>query len=327
MTLHKTMTRRQWLAMAAAAGGASPLGAWAQADYPNRPIRIIVPFPAGGAGDTGVRMVAKALGDALGQPLVIDNKPGGDGVIAGLELIRSAPDGYTILFGTATPLLYTPIVQASKPPYDPIRDFAPVSMFSSFTYFMHVHESVPVRTLQEFIAHVRKNPGTIAYGTGDATSVVTMAQVQMAAQLNMTHIPYKGGAPAFNDFAAGRIQVMVGPIDLDARMQGKSRPLAVLQAKRSPVRPDVPSFPEIGFPQVNLVAWTGYFAPARTPVPLLDRLSSEMVKVFARPELRETFLRLGFTLEGSTPDALGALVRTQLPVWKEAIQFAKIPLE
>lgn len=322
-----SIQRRRLLTLVAAMGGAYAFKAVAQTNFPNRPIKIIVPFPAGGAGDTAVRMVTKSLADSMGQQIVVDNKPGGDGVIAAMELLRSAPDGYTLMFGTATPLIYTPLIRASKPPYDPLADFSPVSMFSSFTYFLHVHKSVPAKNIQEFMAYVRSNPGKVAYGTGDSTSIVTMAQMQLHAQLDMTHIPYKGGAQAFADFAAGRIQAMVGPLDLDDKMQGKSHPLAVLQAKRSPLRPDTPTLAEIGFPKVNILAWTGFFAPAKTPQPILEQLSSEMVKVFKRPDLQDTFLKMGSNLEGSTPAALGAILKSQLPVWKEAIQFAKIPVE
>ena len=322
-----TLNRRQMMAVLAAATGGYSLVAGAQTTFPSKPVRIIVPFPAGGAGDTAVRLISKPLSDALGQQVVVDNKPGGDGVIAALELLRSTPDGHTLMFGTATPLIYTPLTKVSKPPYDPLADFAPVSTFSSFTYFMHVHESVPARTLEEFIDYVRKNPGKVAYGTGDSTSIVTMAQIQMHTKLDMIHVPYKGGAQAFTDFAGGRIQVTVGPLDLDGRMQGKSRPLAVLQTRRSALRPDVTSFPELGYPQVNLLAWTGYFAHGKTPQPLVDKLSTALVKVFALPELRETFQKLGSNLEGSTPDVLANILKTQMPAWKEAIQFAKIPVE
>lgn len=325
--VHRVSRRRAltWLAASGAAGAAWPLRA--QGAWPVKPVRIIVPFPAGGAGDTAVRLISKPLSDALGQPVVIDNKPGGDGVIAGQELVRAAPDGYSIMFGTATPLIYAPIVHASKPPYDPLNDFAAVSTFSSFTYFIHVHESVGVKSIQEFIAYVKANPGKVSYATGDSTSVVTMAQVCMHAGLDMLHVPYRGGAPAFNDFAAGRVQAMVGPLDLDARMQGKSRPLVVLQARRSPLRPELPTFAEIGLPKVNLLAWTGFFAPGKTPRPILEQLSAEMVKVFRQPQLVETFAKLGSNLEGSTPEVMGGILRGQIPLWREAIQFAKIPIE
>jgi tripartite-type tricarboxylate transporter receptor subunit TctC len=322
-----TLNRRQLMAALAALTGAYALDAGAQTAFPSKPIRIILPFPPGGGGDTAVRMVSKGLSDAFGQQVIVDNKPGGDGVIAGQELLRAAPDGHTLMFGTATPLIYTPLVKASKPPYDPIADFAPVSTFSSFTYYMHVHESVPAKNLQEFIDYVRKNPGKVAYGTGDATSIVTMAQIQMHAKLDMTHVPYKGGGQAFTDFAAGRIQVLVGLIDMDDKMQGKSRPLAVLQAKRSNLRPEVQSFPELGYPQVNLLAWTAFFAPGKTPQPIVDKLSATLVKVFGQQELRNAFLKFGNNLEGSSPEVLGNILKTQIPAWKEAIQFAKIPVE
>jgi len=320
-------SRRTCLTVLAGLGALSSGASGAQDAFPNRPIRILLPFPPGGAGDTAVRMVTRQLAEALGQNVVIDNKPGGDGVIAAQSLLLAPPDGYTLMFGSASPLIYVPLVHADKPPYDPMRDFAPVSTFSSFTYYMHVHESVPARSIREFMDYVKANPGKVAYGTGDSTSVVTMAQVRLHGKLDMTHIPYKGGGPAFIDFAAGRIQVMVGPLDLDARMQGKSRPLVVLQDKRSPLRPDVPTFAEIGLPEVNLMAWTGFFAPARTPRPILDRLSADMIKTFSRPELVSAFAKLGSNLQGSSPEVLATILRTQTPVWREAIQFAKIKPE
>jgi tripartite-type tricarboxylate transporter receptor subunit TctC len=322
-----TLNRRQLMATLAALTGGYTLNAHSQASFPSKPIKIILPFPPGGGGDTAVRMVSKALSDAFGQQVIVDNKPGGDGVIAGQELLRSPPDGHTLMFGTATPLIYTPLVKASKPPYDPLVDFAPVSTFSGFTYYMHVHESVPAKSLQEFIDYVRKNPGKVAYGTGDATSIVTMAQIQLHTKLDMTHVPYKGGGQALIDFAAGRIQVLVGLLDMDVRMQGKSRPLAVLQAKRSAQRPEVQSFPELGYPQVNLLAWTAFFAPGKTPQPIVDKLSATLVKVFSQPDLREAFAKFGNNLEGSSPEFLGNLLKNQIPAWKEAIQFAKIPVE
>lgn len=326
--MNRTHTSRRTCLAALAGLSALASGAsWAQETFPSRPIKIILPFPPGGAGDTAVRLVARQLAEAFGQNVVIDNKPGGDGVIAAQSLLLAPPDGYTLMFGSASPLIYVPLVHAEKPPYDPMRDFAAVSTFSSFTYYMHVHESVPARSIREFMDYVKANPGKVAYGTGDSTSVVTMAQVRLHARLDMTHIPYKGGGPAFIDFAAGRIQVMVGPLDLDARMQGKSRPLVVLQDKRSPLRPEVPTFAEIGLPEVNLMAWTGFFAPGRTPRPILDRLSADMVKAFSRPELVSAFAKLGSNLQGSTPEALASILRTQTPVWREAIQFAKIKPE
>jgi tripartite-type tricarboxylate transporter receptor subunit TctC len=320
--------RRSFLTALAASAAAVATGtARAQSTFPNKPVRLIVPVPPGGAADNALRLVAKPLSEAFGQNFLIDNKPGGEGVIAARELIRSAPDGHSLMFGAATQMIYTPLVRASNPPYDPLADFVPVSLFSSFTYFVHVHESVPVKTMQEFVAFVKANPGKVAYGTGDATSIMAMAQFQMHSGAQMVHIPYKGGGDAFADFVTGRIQVMIGPIDLDTRMQGKSRPVVVLQAKRSPLRPDIPTFSEVGLPQVNLMAWTGIFAPAKTPVAVVERVSQEMIKVFRRPELIEAFARLGMNLEGSAPEALGAIVRSQLPIWKELIQFAKVKVE
>ncbi len=321
------ISRRTLLQAGAAWGSAQYLSANAQATFPSKTIRIVVPFPAGGAADSSVRMIAKPLSEALGQSVIVDNKPGGDGTIASHELMRAAPDGHTIMFGTASAMIYVPLIHVTKPPYDPIADFSPVSHFSSFTYFLFVHESIPVKTMQEFVAYTKANPGKVSYGTGDSTSIIAMAQLEMATKLDMVHVPYRGGAPAVADLSAGRIQLMLGAVDLEAKLQGKVRPLAVLLPKRSSLKPDVPTFAEAGLPQVNLLPWSGFFAPAKTPGPILERLSSDLIKIFQRPELQDFFARNGSILEGSSPAALGELLKTQLVLWRDMIKFAKIPTD
>lgn len=320
-------TRRTWLGLASTLALGAPRLGQAQNDYPNRPVRILIPFPPGGGGDVSVRMIAKPLSDALGVPVLVDNKPGGDGTIAASDLMRSPPDGYSLLFGTPTSLLYAPLINASKPPYDPLKDFEAVSAFTSFTYFMFVNDSVPVDTIEGFIEYVRKNPGKVAYGTGDSTSTIAMAQFQMYGKLDMTHVPYKGSGQAVVDFAGGRLQVIVGSLDLVGTLQGKARPLVVLLPRRSALRPQIPTFGEVGLPQVNLLPWTGFFAPARTPRPILDKLSTEMTRTFKRPDLQEFFTNRGSILQGSSPEDLKQLVASQLPAWREAIRFAKIPTQ
>ena len=321
------LRRRAWIGLSAGWALGLPRTGAAQSEFPSRAIRILVPFPAGGGGDVSVRMVTKPLSEALGVPIVVDNKPGGDGTIAAGDLLRSAPDGHTLLFGTPTSMLYAPLINASKPPYDPLKDFEAVSNFTSFTYFMFVNDTVPVDTIEGFIDYVRKHPGKVAYGTGDSTSMIGMAQFQMFGKLDMTHVPYKGGAQAVVDFAGGRLQVILGSLDLVSQLQGKARPLVVLLPRRSVLRPQIPTFGEIGLSQVNLLPWTGFFAPARTPRPILEKLSTEMTKVFKRADLQEFFTSRGSILQGSPPEDLKQLVASQLPAWREAIRFAKIPTQ
>ena len=242
---HTHSSRRQFLGLLGAglAGSALVLpGAASAADtLGSRPVRIIVPFPAGGGGDTLTRMVGDALSQQLKLPVVVENKPGGDGVIAVQELLRAAPDGHTIMFGTPSALLYTPQLTPKRPPYDPLKDLAPITHFSSFTYYVYVSDALPVKTMGELVDYVRKHPGKVAYGTGDSTQLVAMAQLCDQAKLDMIHVHYKGTSQAFTDFMGGRIQVMVGGFDLEEQSKGKALPLATLLPERSPLKPNVPT--------------------------------------------------------------------------------------
>ena len=323
---HSRSTRRTLLLGATAAGALLATGARAQAAFPSRTIRILVPFPAGGAGDVAVRLVAKPLSAALGQPVVVENKPGGDGVIAVQELLRSAPDGHTLMFGTPSALLYVPLTN-SKPPYDSLKDLDPVSHFSSFTYFIYVSDELPIRSLEELIAFARANPGKLAYGTGDSTQIVAMAQICQQANLDMVHVPYKGTSQVVTDFVGGRLQLMVSSVEAIEQTRGKARPLAVLLPRRSTLKPEVPTFAEAGLRSVTLRPWTAFFAPGGTPRPVLDKLSATMATVFRQPDLVEFFGVRGSVLESSSPDALRALLVEQMPIWRDAIRFAKIPIQ
>lgn len=319
-------TRRDVLAWGALALAASPRGAYAQQDFPSKPIRMILPFPPGGGADGSTRLVAEHLSKALGQMVIVDNKPGGEGMLAVNELRNSAADGHTILFGSPTALLYVPLTRV-KPPFDPLKDLAAVSHFTSFTYFLYANDSVPVTTLAELIGYVRKNPGRVAYGAGDATSHMAMAQIAMQGDLDLLHVPYKGVTQAFQDFAGGRVQLMIGTIDIQEQSRGKAKALAVLLPQRSPLLPEVPTFAEAGLPNLKLRPWTGWFAPAATPRPVLDKLAATMAKVFKDPKLQEMFAARGSLLEASTPEAMRAILVEQMPIWRETIRFAKVPIQ
>ena len=321
-------SRRQILELGTAGlAMAAPLGLRAQPVFPSKLIRILVPFPAGGAGDQIVRLVAKPLGAALGVAVVVDNKPGADGAIAVSELMRSTPDGHTIMFGSPTALLFVPLTHLTKPPYDTLRDFEPISHFTSYSYFLFVNDELQVKTMEEFLAHVRKNPGKVAYGSGDSTQIVAMAQLCSQAKLDMIHVPYKGTSQVVTDFIGGRIQAVIGSVEIAELTKGKGKPLAVLLPKRSPLRPEVPTFTEAGLRTVTLRPWTGFFAPANTPKGVVDRLSKEMTTVFRQPDLQEYFSSRGGFLESSSPEVMRDILIEQIPVWRDAIKFAKLPTE
>ena len=297
-------------------------GTAAQAQpYPNRPIRMIVPFPAGGAADLAARTVMQALSQGLGQQVVIDNRGGADGAIAGNAVISSQPDGYTLLFATTTGLNAAPTLR-KLPPYDPITAFTPISLVGKFGFFLFVHESLPAKNVAEFLAHVRANPGKVNYASGNGTSILTTAQMAAAEKLDMAHIPYKGDAPATADLIAGRVQVMIGTPGsaLPQVASGRLRVLATLLPNRSPLAPDAPTVTEAGLKGMTIDPWAGLFGPAGMPKDVVDRIAREMKVVAARPDVREALDRIAFQLQASTPEELGAFMKSQLEVWRKGVQ-------
>ena len=301
------------LALACGGLGAQP--------YPNRPIRMVVPFPAGGAADLAARTVTQALSQVLGQTVVIDNRGGADGAIAGDVVVRAAPDGYTILFATTTGLNAAPTMR-KQPPYDPIKDFTPVSLVGKFGFFLFVHESVPARTVPEFLAYVRANPGKLNYGTGNGTSILTTAQLALAERLDMLHVPYKGDAPATADLIAGRVQMMIGTPGsaLPQVKEGRLRVLATLLPNRSPLIPDTPTATEAGLGKLTITPWAGLFGPPKLPAEVVERLAAAMKTVAARSEVREALDRIAFQLQSSTPAELADLLKAQLEIWRKTVQ-------
>ncbi len=289
--------------------------------YPNKPIRLIVPFPAGGAADLSARTVTQALSQVLGQAVVIDNRGGADGAIAGDAVSRAAPDGYTILFATTTGLNAAPTMR-KQPPYDPVTAFTPISLVGKFGFFLFVHESLPAKTVAEFLAHVRANPGKLNYGTGNGTSILTTAQLALAERLDMLHVPYKGDAPATADLIAGRVQIMIGTPGsaMPQVKEGRLRALATLLPNRSPLVPDTPTAFEAGLRGLTITPWAGLFGPPKLPQEVVDRLAAAMKTVAARADVREQLDRIAFQLQSSTPEEMGVLLKDQLEVWRKIVQ-------
>ena len=302
---------------------------WAAAQaWPSKPIRLVVPFPAGSATDTIARSFGGVIAQSLGQAVVVENKAGADGAIAGLEVVRAAPDGYTIMLGTNSPLAAAPALK-KNPPYDPTVDFSPIVDIGRYTFFLVVHPSVPANTLAEFIAHAKANPNKLSYGTGNTTGIVSVAQFASLAGIEMTHVPYKGEPQALTDLLAGRTQAMVvsGGTSLPHIRDGKLRALAVTLPNRSAALPQVPTFAEAGVPRFSITSWAAVVGPARMPPELVDRWNKEFMAAMAKPEVVSAMERQAFQLVGSTPAKLGAFMKDQLESYRSTLKAAGVEPE
>jgi tripartite-type tricarboxylate transporter receptor subunit TctC len=307
--------RRQARLVAALALAAFCAGAGAQ--YPNKPIRLVVPFPAGGAAELGARIFAQPLGQALGQPVIVEAKPGGDGVIAADAVMRSAPDGYTLLYATNTAFNWVPATR-KQPPYDPVADFTPVSLVGYFGFFLFTHPSVPAASVAELLAYARANPGKLNSGTGNSTSQLLTAQLKLFEKLDIVPVPYKGDAPLTIDLLGGRVQMAFATPGsaLPQVKEGKLRALAAMFPNRSPLLPEVPTAAEAGLGKLSITPWGGVFGPARMPKEAVDRVARELAAVLKRPEVREGLGKIAFDPRSSTPEELAAFLKDQIEVWR-----------
>jgi tripartite-type tricarboxylate transporter receptor subunit TctC len=308
------------VALAPAAAAAQP--------FPSKPIRMVVPFPAGSATDNIARVIGASVAASIGQPVVVENKAGADGAIAGTEVARAAPDGYTLLMATNSPMSAVPAMK-KVPPYDPIADFTPITDVGRYTFFIVVHPSVPAKTIGELVAYAKANPGALNYATGNTTGIVSMALFASIGGIQMVHVPYKGEPQALTDLIGGRVQLMVvsAGTSVPHVREGRLRALAVTLERRSPVLPDVPTIAEAGMPQFKLTSWAGVFGPAKLPGDVLQRLNREFVAAIGQPEVQAAMARQAFLLTGSTPDGLGTLVREQLDSYRSTLKAAGIEPE
>jgi tripartite-type tricarboxylate transporter receptor subunit TctC len=305
----------------AAAVSLSSLAGPAFAQYPAKPVRTIVQFAPGGAADAVLRIIAQPLGDALGQPVIVENRPGADGAIAGDAVRKSPPDGYTLFFGTVSALSAVPAMR-KPPPYDPINDFTPIGRVGYFAFFLYVHPAVPAKSVSELIAYVRANPGKINYATGNGTSILASAQLAAYAKLDMMRVPYKGEAPATIDLLSGHVQMMFAtptPAGPHAK-EGRLKVLATLLPQRSALMPDVPTMVEAGVPKLPVASWAGLFGPANLPPAIIAKVNRELNKVLDRADIRDRCAQAGVEVHGSTPEELAALNREQLEVWKAGVR-------
>jgi tripartite-type tricarboxylate transporter receptor subunit TctC len=286
------------------------------AQYPDKPIRLVVPFPPGGAAEVGARIFSTPLSQALGQPIVIDTKPGADGAIAADNVLKSAPDGYTIFYATNTAFNWVPATR-KQPPYNPLTDFTPVSFVGYFGFFLFSHPSVPAKSVAELIAHVRANPGKLNYGSGNSTAQLFGAQLAQLEKLDMVHVPYKGDGPLIVDLLGGRVHMAFATPGTAAPQvkDGKLRALMAMFPSRSPLLPEVPTAAEAGLGKMSLAPWGGIFGPKGMSKEAVDRLSRELAVVLKRPDVRESFGKLAFEPKSSTPEELTAILKQQMEVW------------
>lgn len=299
----------------------------AAAGYPDRPIRFIVPFAPGGGADATARIIAAELGRVLREPVVVENRPGGDSTIGAEYVAKATPDGYTLLFGTNTAMSGAPAMRKNVP-YDPLRDFTHISLIGRFSYFLVTSNDFAPRSMKELVAYARANPGKVNYATGNAMGIVATAQLMASEKLDMVHVPYKGEAPALVDLMTDRVQIMFTTGYIIPHVKdGKVRAIATVLDERGGALPEVPTVSESGYPQISIRAWAGLFGPARMPRDVTQRLSRELTAVLQLPAVQEQLALQGFMGQGSTPEELADITREQLQLWGRAVREAGIKPE
>ena len=298
--------------------------------YPNRTIRIVVAFPPGGTVDTLGRLLAAKLQEAWGQPAVVDNRAGAGGNLGADLVAKAEPDGYTLLV-TASPPLSTNVTLYRNLPFDPLTDFAPVSLLTEVPNLLQVHPRVPARSLAELIAYAKANPGKLNFASqgNGTTSHLAAEQLRIRAGIDMVHVPYKGTAPAMNDLLAGNVDLMFDNLvsSLPQVRAGSLRALAMGSAQRSPTLPEVPTLIESGFPDFESTAWFAMVAPARTPPEIVAKLSTAVAAALRQPDVSARLSDLGAAPIASPPDALAEKIRAEITRWAIVIKAAKITLD
>jgi tripartite-type tricarboxylate transporter receptor subunit TctC len=298
--------------------------------YPSKPIRLIVPFAAGGGNDNVARLVGKRLADGLGQPVLVDNRPGAGGVVGAELAAKSAPDGYTLFLGGVGSHAINPNLH-EKLPYDPIKDFAPVALLAQAPLVLVVHPSVPANSVAELTAYARAHPGKLNFasnGNGSSSQLAAVMFDSMAG-VEMVHVPYKGLSPALADLLSGQVQLMFSSVVaiLPHIKAGKLRGLAVTGAKRLASLPELPTIAESGLPGYEASSWYGILAPAGTPREIVARLNAELTKALEQPEVRASLLAEGAEPVGGSPEAFAAHIRAEKERLGKLIRDAKIRLE
>lgn len=329
----KTFLRRRTLLAAvstlAAAGFAAP-AAFAQGGYPNKPIRLVIPFAPGGVTDAAGRTVAEFMSKRLGQQVVPDNRPGASGNIGSQQVATAEPDGYTLLIVLDGTFVINPHVY-EKVGFDPVRDFAPVGKIGDSTIILVANPNVKARSLADVIALSKSQPGGLPFGTSGNGSITHIAGelLKQRSGANLTHVPYKGGGPAVADVLAGHIPLAFSSAaSIHGHLKaGKLVPIGVPSGKRSPMYPEIPTFAEGGVPRFDLNSWVGIVAPAKTPKPILDRLNTELNAALNDPGVREKLAASGIGAAPGTAEGFGTVIRNELAAYGTVVKSAGIKLE
>jgi tripartite-type tricarboxylate transporter receptor subunit TctC len=298
------------------------------AQYPNKAIRIVVPFAAGSATDVISRILGNSVSAAIGQPIIVDNKAGADGAIAGAEVAKAPPDGYTLLMATNSPMSVVPAMKKA-PPYDPVADFTPITDVGRYTFFIVMHPGVPAKTLPELIQYAKANPGKINYATGNTTGIVSTALLSSMAKIEMVHVPYKSEPQAMTDLVSGRVHLMFASSTTSMPLirDGKLRALVTTLPKRSQLLPDVPTIGEAGYPAFSIISWAGLFGPAKLPGDVVARLNKEFVAAMGRADVQAAMEKQAFVLSPSSPERLASYVKEQLEGYRSILQSLGIQPE
>ncbi|RTZ45492.1 tripartite tricarboxylate transporter substrate binding protein [Candidimonas sp. SYP-B2681] len=316
----KKFIRRTAVLSAALAFSATALAA-----YPDKPIKLLVHFPAGSSTDVIARTLAQGAGEVLGQPIVIHNKPGADGSIAAQEAQRSAPDGYTLFIATNSPMSGVPVIR-KKAPYDPVNDFTPITDIGRYSFFLYTRAETPGNNLQEFVDYAKKNPGTLTYGSGNITGLLSFAHVANANKLEILNVPYKGEPPGITDMLGGHIDAMVATsgTGMPHVQTGKFKVHATVLPKRSLNAPDVPTMAEAGIENFPIAPWLGLFGPAGMPADVVAKVNEAFTKAMEDPKVKEFMTAQDFMLTPSTPEALSDLVKEQLESHRTLLRITNL---
>jgi tripartite-type tricarboxylate transporter receptor subunit TctC len=292
-------------------------------NWPTKPVRIVLQFPPGGSTDAVARILAQAMTASLGQPVLVENRPGADGAIAGDFVARAEPDGHTFFLASNTPMMQVPLLK-KNPPYDPIKSFTPVSLVGRYVYVLVTQPSLPVQNAAELLAYARNNPGKLNYGSYSGVTNLMFTRIKSEAKVDMNLIPYKGEGPTITDILGGHVQLTYATptSTLPHIREGKLKPLAVLLPARSSLLPQVPTVAEAGLPTLTAGTWAALYGPAKLPAEIASRMSKELNAAMARPDVREKIEKQGFDLSGSTPAELGSFMVEQLQAWAKAFSDA-----
>jgi tripartite-type tricarboxylate transporter receptor subunit TctC len=300
------------------------------ANYPDKPLRLVVPFPPGGGNDILARTLGQRLAEVVSQQVVVDNRGGAGGALGATIAAQANPDGYTLFLGSVGNLAQTPALKANLP-YDPVRDFAPASLVAVSSFMLAVHPGVPAKSVQDLIALAKAGPGKLNYASAGTGSSLHMAGelFKYATATDMLHVPYKGTGPAMTDLLSGRVQLIFStmPPVLPQVKTGKLRALGVTTIKRAAAAPDVPTIAESGVKGFNVSNWQGVLAPVKTPAPIMRKLNQDILKALAVPGMTEALAQQGLEPAGGKPEEFGALIKSEIAKYTQVVKAAKITVD